>query len=95
MTVHRHQAVEIAVAMCALADGTNTGVVAFEGRVGQMVACPGDHAVDVAHHQVVERDERREPRPVEQATPSLEEDAHPLLCRVHYCAILRMYTTCA
>lgn len=33
--------------------------------------------VDVAHQHVVDRDERGEPRPPEQRTPSLEESRMP------------------
>src|SRR5918911_671600 len=82
MIEHQHQVIGIAIAVSALADSADSAVVAFKSYVGQPVPCPGDDAVDMTHQHVVERDERGEPRPVEQSAPSNEEVAHTLLGRV-------------
>ena len=79
MVEDQHQVVGIAVAVRAVANGADSAVVAFEGSVGQVVACPGDHTIDVPHQHVVELDEWGEPRPVEQSAPSFEEFAHTFL----------------
>src|ERR1041384_4050421 len=45
MIEHQHQVIGIAIAVRSLADGTNAGFVAFEGRVGEPMAGPGNDAL--------------------------------------------------
>ena len=82
MIEHQHQVIGIPVTMGSLANGAYTAIVAFEGSIGQAMACPGNNPIDMTHQHVVELNEGLETRPVEQAAPPLKELPHALFRRV-------------